>query len=331
MVAVGTLASGWISERFQKHKLTIIVAAIISIPAILLMGQAGNLAQLTVFTMLAWLAGGTTIAMINILTGLYADPAQRGRIFGTIGLALGTGQVLGGLSAGPVVERWGFSALFVFAALPWLLPLLAAPFLSDKRIEQTQARVSRPASLGGGFWLLILAALFCSILAMGGSLARPLAMNDLGFDASAIASTAAVSGMIVLPLPFVIGWASDRFGRKRVLAVCYGAVGLGALMLITASSLWHFWLSTILFTVNVTSLSAGSALVTDLVRPQSLSVALSRYAASVWIAGVIGFGATGFIMQQFGLQSTFLTMLTLPIISMLLLFAISRRPHLAQA
>ncbi len=330
-LAGGSLLCGWISSRFQKRRLTIIIAAAISIPSTLLIGQMDTFLLITLLTMITWAMGGLVTGMVNILTGLSADPAHRGQVFGTIGLAVGLGQVIGGLGAGPVVDRWGFSAMFIVASLPWIMPLVAALFIDDKVVVREHNALQQPLQLTRGFWLLLLATLLSSTIASGNGLARPLAMDALDFNATALSSTAAVSGIIALPLPFIIGWASDRLGRKRALAFSYLCVGLGTLVLVFSSALWHFWLSTILITANIASMGAGSALVADLVPAQSLDRALSRFVATPWVAGVIGFGVMGYIVQALGLQITFLLAGIFPLISLLVLVTIKRQARPAPA
>ena len=55
-----------------------------------------SVALLTLFTLILWGVFGVTVTMANILTGMYADPAQRGRTFGIIGTTNGLGAIIGG-------------------------------------------------------------------------------------------------------------------------------------------------------------------------------------------------------------------------------------------
>ena len=155
-------------------------------------------------------------------------------------------------------------------------------------------------------------------------------MDTVGFDASAIASTFVVSGFFGLPLPFLIGWLSDRLGRNQLLIAAYVIMSLGVFVLIPATHLWHFWLSMILLAANVAGLSVGFAYVNDLASPDTLATATARFSASPWIAGVIGFGVTGFLIQAVGLQLTFMLTAILPLVSVLLVWAITHQPRWAR-
>jgi DHA1 family bicyclomycin/chloramphenicol resistance-like MFS transporter len=156
-------------------------------------------------------------------------------------------------------------------------------------------------------------------------------MNRLGLDATAISSTTAISGLITLPLPFVIGGLSDRFGRKHLLAACYASVALGMLTLVSAGTLEQFWLSTALFAVINTTISMGSALVMDIVPADSAEIALARFSATPWLGGVIGYFSAGFVIQLLGFETTFLAEAILPLLSFFLILSVTAgvRRHLA--
>ena len=332
-LAVATLSSGWLSNRFQHRKYMIVAAGVVSIPATFLMSQTTNLVLLTVFTMILWFAFGISLTMLNILTGMYADPSSRGRIFGIMGTTIGLGAILGGFASGAIVDRWGFPALLLVAAFGWLFQVLAAVFLEDRSTVSNQADTPAPAAapLGRTIWLVIAAHGLALTAMFSTNLARPLMMDAAGFDATAIASTFVVSGFIGLPLPFLIGWLSDRLGRGQLLVAAYAIMSVGVFVLVPAVQLWHFWLSMILLAANVAGLSVGLAYVNDLSRPESLATATARFSASPWVAGVIGFGVTGFFIQTLGLHQTLTAAAILPLISVVLVMAISKRPQRSQA
>src|SRR5215207_8582351 len=116
-MAFGSLAGGWLSNRFQRRTLTLLVASVVALPATVLMGQSGSLAVLVICTLIVFFAGGLTVALVAILTGLFADPDQRGRTFGIVTMMMGVGQAIGGIATGFIVDRWGFQGLYLAAAL----------------------------------------------------------------------------------------------------------------------------------------------------------------------------------------------------------------------
>ncbi len=156
-------------------------------------------------------------------------------------------------------------------------------------------------------------------------------MDRMGFDSDAISSAVSIAGAVSLPLPFIVGWLSDRLGRYRLLGLCYLAAALSLVIHAGSTSLWQFWLAAIVGTAVGASSGVGQALVTDLVPPESLSVGLSRYGATNWVAGVIGFGGTGYAIQALGMSTTFVVSGLITLISIVLLVQVQRVRQLALA
>jgi MFS family permease len=332
-LSIGMLMSGWLSDRFQRRKLTIILCACVSAPSIFLMGQVGSVALLTLFTMIAWFAGGIANATVNILTAMYANPHERGRIFGIMAMTLSLGQVIGGFASGVIVEHWGYPALFTVAAVAWIVPVLCGLFIDDRLVSHTRITQTVPtARVSGALWLLLGANMLASVTSFAAGLARPLLMDRLGFDAPAIASAVTVSGLITFPLPFVIGWLSDRFSRKQLLVWSYVLASVGALLMVTALQLWQFWLSASMFALVGGMVGVGLAYVTDLVPPEGVGSALAYFTATPPLAGVVGYAGTGFILQMLGMQGTFIAGAGLPVIAIALMLMIrGQRVKVVQA
>ena len=137
-LAVGTLISGWLSDRFQRRKLTLVLVAALGLPTTFLMGQVGQIALLAILTMVLWFVAGVSVTTVNILAGIYADPEERGRTFGILGATVGLGQILGGFTSGAIVDLWGFGALFALVSLVWIIQMIAALFISDPVKTQPQ-------------------------------------------------------------------------------------------------------------------------------------------------------------------------------------------------
>lgn len=329
-LAIGTLAAGWLSDKFKRRKLFLVLSGVAAIPTLWLMGQVTNIRQLTLLTVLMWFYGGLGLSSINILTGLHAGEHERGKIYGALSLTAGLGALVGGLSTGFMVDEWGYETMFTVLALFSLLWPSFGLLLDDTRSapahkpEQLAEDVrSRPQQ---GFYLLLFASLLISVAGFFVVLGRSLGMSDLGFDATAIASTEAVGGLVTLPLPFLFGWLSDRSGRKKFLFICYMSGLLSLVGLIVSTTLWHFWvvmaLHTIYITVNGT---VGSALVVDLVPEGMLGRGLAIFNSTTWIGGVVGFTIAGTAIQNLGLNQTSMLGALFPLAALLLLIPIPEK------
>jgi MFS family permease len=309
-LTMGTLVTGWLSDRSQRRRLLIVVAGLANIPATWLMGQATALWQLAVLTAIVWFFIGILFTAASILTGLFATEAERGKIFGILAVNTSLGALIGGTLSGPIVNQWGYAGLFWIAALCWALLSATALFLRDKVVVAVQheplSTATAKPSTGGAFYLLLLANIFAFGAGFVAILGRPLLMDKMGFDPAAISGVVAVGGAVSLPFPVLLGWLSDRIGRSWLIALCFvlGAAGLVALA--ASTLLWHFWLSSILLAAVGVSLGIGPALVTDLVPPESLGTALAWYGFAPTTGGILGFALTGYAIQSFGMTTTFI-------------------------
>lgn len=326
-LAVGTVVAGGISDKLQRRKTLLVAAGIVSIPAMWLMSRVTNVWHLAVLTATVWFCGGVGLSLVSILTGLYAEEAERGKVFGVLSLTGTLGTLIGGLTMGPIADWWGYPTLFVVVALFSTLWPLTGLLLEDRVVAQVQrgevSTAGETPRLGGGFFFLLLSSIVAGVARLIGILGISLVMNQLGFVSAAISSTAAVGGAVTLPLPPLIGWLSDRFGRKRFMVLCYLAGTAGLSVLAASVSLWHFWTAaSLLYVLSFASRGVGSALVTDLVSQKSLGMGMSLFSATTWAGGIIGFTVTGYAVQNLGTTATFLLGIVLSLIAIILLIPI---------
>jgi MFS family permease len=143
--------------------------------------------------------------------------------------------------------------------------------------------------------------------------------------AAAISSTVAVSNLLALPLPLLLGPLSDRSrtahrGRKRFLALGYLIASVGLVGLSLSSSLWHSWSAVALISLSYRVISGiGPALANDLIPRESLDRGLGLFNATIWIGAIVGFAGTGQAVQHLGLTPTLIGGAVLPLIAIGLL------------
>lgn len=328
-LAIGATISGYLSNRFGVRKPFIIAGFVVSTLMTILMGQAQDMLSLTIVGMIGWFSGGIITAMILIMVGIKADRATSGRTFGIIGTAAPLGQLLGGMSSGFIVDLWGFETMFTIYGCLYLIPLVLVFLLDDTRTERKQKAKREPGvaiPVNVMMWIIILAGVLPNAASFMVNFTRPIIMGNAGFANTHISAVVGVSGGVGIPLPFILGWLSDRMDKKLILMIGYAIGASGIAMLALATALWQFYVALILMMGSSSVFMVGSALIKDISEPDDLDQNLSYYATTPWVGGVGGYLLAGFATQQFGLIPAVWIASALPIISVILVMTL-RRPE----
>ncbi len=322
--ATGTIFAGWLSDRFRRRKLFIIMSGVVCVFALWLVGRAVNIWAAISLIALIWFFGSMALSFLSILTGLFASSEKRGKSFGLFTSSGGLGALAGGLAFGPTVDRFGYPSMFAIIAIFTISMPLTGFLLKDAELG-IQRKLSAERRVGASVILLLVASTLAGIALFVGLLGRSLVMNQLAFNSAAISSTAAVAGAVTLPLPLLFGVLSDRVGRKRLLALCYAVGIIGMLALAVSSLLWQFWIAiSFLSVLSFAGSGIGYAFVTDLTPRKYLGRNVSLYGATTWIGGIVGFGIAGVVIQTVGSSFTFLLGALLLLVAVSLLMGIRR-------
>ncbi len=308
-LALGALSAGWLSDKLHRRKLPLIIANSLMVPLVWLMGHVHSIWVLTVFTAMIWFCGGLTLALISILAGLYVGENERGKIFGILALTNGLGALLGGLGIGWLVDHWGYMTMFSNVAIFCALLPLFALFMKEITTKQSQV-INTPEKLSPGlgksyYWLFAATLLF-AIPSFFAALIRSLVMNKLGFGSLEITSTVAIGGLVAIPFPLLMGWISDRIGRKTFLYIAFLLGFASFVVLAFSTKIWQFFLAYALGGIAMGGYGIGNALVTDLVPRESIGKGLSIIASAEWIGAVVGFATVGYLLQNQGLTITYI-------------------------
>jgi MFS family permease len=329
-LVAGALLAGRQGGMLQRRTFMVILMLLV-MPLIVLMGRISAVWQLITLTGISWLFGGCMLTGINIIASRHAAETERGRVFGVIGVAISAGSVIGGLGIGALVDRFGYPTMFDVVAGCWVLvpaALMLLPQVPVERISSASGpeRSTRPVAPIGSAAIIFLAAQLVAFIANGaGQLDRSLLMDARGFSASAITSTLVVGSLVVLPVPFILGWLSDRIGRRTVLIACY-VCGAGSLVLLIVSSvLWHFWIVGVLLAVLGVSVSIGPAFIADLVPPAGVATALSLFQAAFYLGTIGGTSTLVPVAAAIGMPWTLAAAAAVTAVGVLLLLFV-RRP-----
>jgi len=236
-MTAGNVSAGWLSGRFRRHRIPALVAGLVATPALWLMGRATTLWGLVMAMAVSFFCAGVVFASNNITAGLYAKGSERGKVFGLLALTLGLGTLLGGGLAGPIAGRWGYASMYTILALFGLLAPLTGLLWEEPGMAPAPktAAAGKGAGLGRGFYLLFAASLGGAVAGFVFFVGRSFVMTDLGFDAGALTTAAAmfpalmmrlldfvaIYGFILMPMGAVIFtdfWIFPKLGLKQYFA-----------------------------------------------------------------------------------------------------------------
>ena len=303
-ISLGTMLPGWLSGRISQ-KAVFVTAGLLGVPAVSLLGHAAEFWQVVLLTSIVWFTGGVGIALISVFTGRLANKDQRGRWFGLIALTTPLGAVVGGSVVAWLVETQSYSVMFTALGLVYALwPLVGLLLVKEPQASQTAPPRSGDAPQvrpDRRFSLLLLSALLVAMTISISRLGLSLSMKAALFSAAEIARTNVVGGLVTIPFVIGFGLLSDRLGRRLFLVIGYFLAALSTLLLVSASQSWHFWIvSASVLVARSISASLASALATDILPPEALGKALPRLNSLNWVAGILGFAASGYIMEKLG-------------------------------
>lgn len=325
--ALGSMLPAWLASRASLRSM-FIVSSLVGLPALFLLARATALWQVVILTSLLWFSGGMVLALVGVFTGLYSEGRSRGKSFSLMSLPMPLGALIGGGVIGQLVAWQGYTTMFAILGFVWIgLPLIGFFVLKEKPASKIPSAapqmVLNSPRFGQPFYLLLGLTLVSALAISASRLGTSLSMQSLNFSPSEIAGTATMSGLVTIPLTFMIGALSDSLGRDRLLLVSYLLASIGALTLVLATQLWQFWLAAILLLVALSSSGAmASALATDVLPSSSLTSGLSWLKGMNSIAGVISFAGAGLFLDNFGFLPLYLMAMILPALGALVLEAV---------
>jgi MFS family permease len=321
-LSVSGILAGWMADRFQRRKLMCVLSAAGEIFTGILLIVARSLPVLSLALVLAWFLAGIHIALVNVLVGLQAEENKRGQVFGFLGFVIGLGPILSGFLYGRIMDRYGFGALFVISLVISVLWTVLALFYKEvpKPAEYHDLKThSQRAPLGGGFILLVIASILGWITINGGKLGISIIMNSLNFSANDISTTAGIASLVALPMPLLLGWLSDRTGRKGLI-IGLNFLGIASLVFLSkVFTLPGYWLSSSLLSLYSCFTGLSIALATDILPLQALGIGISLISGTSNIAGIFSSALLGLALGSLGPSTTFLIGLVLPITAIILL------------
>jgi MFS family permease len=333
-LALGTMATGLLPKDFRNRKWLIAASGLLMVGLTWLTGHTTTLMQFAGTIGLTWFLAGVVFSQAATLTGLAADPGDRGTAFGILGMSSGFGSLIGGLGVGYLADRVGFAGVFgSLTAFNCLIVI--GGLLSVEKPAVPAMPVSPGADSGSSqpmqkatvaLLVLLLGSQFLLAVTNGaGSLGRSLAMSSMGFSKSTITMTVAIQGVVGIGFPPALGWLSDKVGRRGILIAIYLVTSMSLVLMAFSRAAWHFYTSVGLFTFLSFSLSVGPAYVVDIVPREGTAIGVSLFQSMFWAGSIVGMAASGFAFDRLGTTAPILFSCLFPVAGVVLLLLIRER------
>ena len=225
----------------QGARPTLLIGTVLAAAMLLLLSvQSGNLLQSYLSFVLVGLSGAASVANVKALSQQFV--ARRGLVLAILGVTVGMSFGLAPLVAKPVLEAYGWRAVYRVACLvPFLvsIPLLLAWFHPPGNTIE-RGPVWRATGWTGlttpAFWLIVLFAGCSSFIFIGlqAHFIPYLEEQRLSESESVTILSIAVLGSLVCQL--ATGWLLDRWNSPRAALPFIGIQLLGSLTLAAAAT-----------------------------------------------------------------------------------------------
>lgn len=323
------LVSGWLADRFGKHKQLTAVGYGLAVLTRPLLALATAPWQVLGLRFADRLGKGLRTAPRDALIAHATAPNARGLAFGFhrgmdhLGAAIGPLLASGILLLAPNNYR----LVFWLAAVPALISLAVLAYGIRSVSEPSASKVAEPFRLrlpGGDLrWLLLCVLIFT--LGNSSDAFLLLRAEQAGVPAAFVPLLWAGQHLLKSLLATPGGALSDRWGRARVLILGWLIYALVYIGFGFAQMAWHIWALFGLYALYF-ALTEGTerAMVAELAPPDQRGQAFGAFHFVVGVGMLPASLLFGLVWQAFGVQTAFLMGASLALLASMLLVLRSR-------
>ena len=341
------LPAGALSDVFGRRRLLIAGAAVFaSLPFTYL-----AVSTLFVLVLLRFVHGAATAIFGPVASASLSDvapPASRGTWLSTYSTVQGTGQALGPVLAGYLIATGRFDLAFLASGLIGVaVPFIVAGWPEVSRAGPASAKGTpgKPArapwqefrrgvaEVGRDRLVIVTSGAQAAQFVLNGMLDAflPLYGRDvLGLTTSQLGWLFALQTVTTLAVRPVIGFVSDRAGRRWVIVTGLTTCGAAMLVVSMATNLAGTVTALLMYAAGVaTTTAATSAYITDITRRARYGAAHGVFGTIYDIGDALGPIAGGLLVASLGYASMFQVMAAVALV-MAFVFAIASKVTAAE-
>lgn len=322
-ITIGSMLTGYLSSKFGIKSL-FIGSGIAGIPALILMGYVQSLWQVVFLTSIIWFVGGIGVGLAGVFTGYYAEKKDRGKSFSIQSLSSPISAIIGGAIVGYLLEVYSYQAMFLVSAIIWMIwPVLGLWRIQYNapapRSTSGKVKAEKKESQSKSFVVILAITLLAALTVNASRLGLSISMEALNFSPGEVSSTTVAGGIASIPAILLFGSLTDRLGRSKSIALGLLLTVAGSIILFFATQLWHFWAASAFLLISLaTNGSVTAALITDMLPASDLKNKLPLTNTMRYIASIISFGGTGYVLEMLGPKFLYITAAALPFTAVLL-------------
>ena len=331
------LPAGALSDVFGRRRLLIAGALVFaSLPFTYLVAST-----LFVLVLLRFVHGAATAIFGPVASASLSDvapPASRGAWLSTYSTVQGTGQALGPVLAGYLIATGRFDLAFLASGLIGI----AVPFIVAGWPEVSPAGPTRApwqefrrgvAEVGRDRLVIVTSGAQAAQFVLNGMLNAflPLYGRDvLGLTTSELGWMFGLQTVTTLAVRPVIGFVSDRAGRRWVIVTGLTTCGAAMLVVSMATNLAETVTAILMYAAGVaTTTAATSAYITDITRRARYGAAHGVFGTIYDIGDALGPIAAGLLVASLGYARMFQVMAAVALV-MALVFVITSKVAAAE-
>ena len=296
---------------------------------------------LFVLVLLRFVHGAATAIFGPVASASLSDiapPASRGAWLSTYSTAQGAGQALGPVLAGYLIAAGRFDLAFLASGLIGVaVPLIVAGWRTTSPARSNRAPWQEfkrgVAEVGRDRLVLVTSGAQAAQFVLNGTLNAflPLYGRDvLGLTAAELGWLFGLQTVTTLAIRPVIGFVSDRAGRRWVIVTGLMVCGAAVLLVSIATNLATTVTAILMYAAGVaTTTAATTAYITDVTRRARYGAAHGVFGTIYDIGDALGPIAAGLLVAAVGYARMFQVMAAVALV-MAVAFAITSRPGTAE-
>lgn len=302
---LGTLCSGYIVPKKIKPKAFLLFTIIPIALMLWLVGMQKSYFSLLTITFLLSFFSAANINANAILTGHYSKKNNLAKNFGWLGLSSILATLLGGLIIGWSIDKWGMQNAFLLFAAAFAFfsaSMLSADKVSVQDVSQT---LSVSFKFSRHFILFICSSVLIIMLIHVFKMSLSLEMKKAGYTLTDISLYSAYGTLLVLFVPQLLGYLDKKIKAHALIICCYITTILAFILLLAG-----LHAITIVLAIACISILAYASripvmsLLYGWFNADTFPKAQTYYAATAWVAAIIGYLSVGQILERLGFIST---------------------------